>query len=75
MEATECSIFLTPATVPPGIDDVIKRLHMQHVIVPEQDEWLDDAEPVDHYPFERTYEQSRLDPITIIHTSGSTGEH
>ena len=73
MEATECSLFLTPSDIPPGVAQVVQRLHMRHVIIPEQSVWLDSTEPVKHYPFTKTYTQCSHDPLTVIHTSGSTG--
>ncbi|KAM5346106.1 hypothetical protein ACJ41O_009111 [Fusarium nematophilum] len=73
MEATECSIFLTPAAMPPGVDEIVGRLHMRHVVVPEQNDWLDATEDVEIYKFNKAYDHARLEPLTIIHTSGSTG--
>jgi acyl-coenzyme A synthetase/AMP-(fatty) acid ligase len=73
MEATKCSIFLTPSTIPPGIEPVIKRLKMQHIIIPDQSVWLDSTEPVQRYPFTKSYDECKDEPYTIIHTSGSTG--
>jgi acyl-coenzyme A synthetase/AMP-(fatty) acid ligase len=73
MEATECTIFLTPSATPPGVAQVVQRLHMRHIIIPEQSMWLDSMEPVKHYPFDKTYTQCSHDPLTVIHTSGSTG--
>ncbi|KAJ3549260.1 hypothetical protein NM208_g592 [Fusarium decemcellulare] len=74
MEATECSIFLTPAAVPPGVDEIVGRLHMRHLVVPEQKDWLDATDDVQSYKFNKSSDDVRLDPLTVIHTSGSTGE-
>lgn len=73
MEATECTICLTPAAIPPGLPHVIEKLQMRHITVPEQDVWLHATEPVDRYLFTMTYEECSHLPFTIIHTSGSTG--
>ena len=74
MEDTQCKLFLTPAAVPPGAQDIIDRCNMRHVIVPEQSDWLDSREAVEEYRFTKTYQEARLDPLTVIHTSGSTGK-
>lgn len=28
----------------------------------------------EHYPYEKTFEEARSDPIVVLHSSGSTGE-
>lgn len=28
----------------------------------------------DHYPYEKSFEEARNDPIVVLHSSGSTGE-
>lgn len=73
MEATDCALFLTPSAIPPLVAEIVQKLHMRHVIVPEQKSWLDSTEPVKHYPFGKPYTQCSHDPLTVIHTSGSTG--
>lgn len=40
--------------------------------MPELNELLSE-EAVPHYPYEKTFEQARLDPYLTLHTSGSTG--
>lgn len=74
MEATECSIFLTPAVVPPGVAEIMEKLGMRHVVVPELKEWLVGTGPAKDYEFNKTYDELCHDPLTVIHTSGSTGE-
>lgn len=73
MEATECAVFLTPAVIPPGVSQILERVQMRHITVPEQADWIDGTDPVELYAFNKTYDQCRLDPLTVIHTSGSTG--
>lgn len=70
---TQCSLLLTPASMPPGVAPLIDKLQLRHVIVPGVEAWLDDRDPVDQYPFLKTYKSSYLDPYMVIHTSGSTG--
>ncbi|GME44441.1 uncharacterized protein K452DRAFT_300824 [Neofusicoccum parvum] len=42
------------------------------LVMPELDELLR-GEPVEPYPFTKTWEEARLDPIHVNHTSGTTG--
>lgn len=73
MESTDCTIFLTPATIPPGVPQLMERVQMRHIVIPEQKDWLGSCESVQPYPFTKTYDQCCHDPFTVIHTSGSTG--
>lgn len=41
--------------------------------MPELDELLKD-EPVKPYPFTKTWEENKDDPVHVNHTSGTTGE-
>lgn len=45
---------------------------MKHAIIPELDDLLK-AAPVNHYPYEKTFEEAAKEPYLILHTSGSTG--
>ena len=45
---------------------------MQSVVVPEEDALLDPT-PVKHYPYTRTFDEARRDPLVVLHTSGTTG--
>jgi acyl-coenzyme A synthetase/AMP-(fatty) acid ligase len=73
LEAVECKIFLTPNVIPPGMGEIIGQLQMRHLVVPEQDSWINPTQDVALYRYEKTYDQARMDPLTVIHTSGSTG--
>jgi acyl-CoA synthetase (AMP-forming)/AMP-acid ligase II len=42
------------------------------VCIPELDALLDDS-PCELYPYKKTFEEAKLDPCFVIHTSGSTG--
>ena len=45
---------------------------MRHIVIRTFDEWLA-QESVDHYPYEKSFEEAAHDPFIVIHTSGSTG--
>lgn len=44
---------------------------MQHMTVPSVEDLLDTD--FSHYGFEKTFKGARLEPLAIVHTSGSTG--
>ena len=54
------------------MSEVAKQGPFKVSIIPEQDELLIDDE-VEHYPYNKTFEESRNDPFYVVHTSGSTG--
>lgn len=72
MKATKCKYFLTPATVPPGVMPIIEELGIRHVVIPEQNAWMDPT-PVENYPLGKKYEDAMYDPFLVIHTSGTSG--
>jgi len=43
---------------------------MQTSMVPPLDDWLNDAAP---FPYAKSFNEARWDPLVILHTSGSTG--
>ena len=45
---------------------------MKTISFPELDYFLQD-EPVEHYPYTKTFAEARLEPLVVLHTSGSTG--
>lgn len=45
---------------------------MRHIVIRTWDEWLA-QEHVDHYPYEKSFDEAAHDPFIVIHTSGSTG--
>jgi acyl-coenzyme A synthetase/AMP-(fatty) acid ligase len=55
-----------------SIDDLLSSRPMRHIKMPELNELLNE-EVVPHYLYEKTFEQARLDPYLVLHTSGSTG--
>jgi acyl-coenzyme A synthetase/AMP-(fatty) acid ligase len=51
---------------------ILEDHEMQKLYIPSLQELLS-YENVDSYPFERTFEGERHNPIFVLHTSGSTG--
>ena len=45
-----------------------KLSKMAHFVVPEQEELLND-DFVPNFPYQRTIEEARLEPLVVLHTS------
>lgn len=45
---------------------------MHLATIPELAELVEES-PVEHYPYEKTYDEARFEPFCVLHTSGSTG--
>lgn len=41
-------------------------------VVPQAADWLD-AQPQEAFPYAKSFEQTRFEPLVVLHTSGSTG--
>ncbi|KAI9687031.1 MAG: putative secondary metabolism biosynthetic enzyme [Bathelium mastoideum] len=54
------------------IESLLKEHPMTHFKIPELAELIDET-PVDHIPFNKLFEEYRMKPWLLLHTSGSTG--
>ena len=45
---------------------------MKTISIPGQGDFLQD-DTVEHYPYSMTYDEARLEPLVVLHTSGSIG--
>ncbi|KAK2595805.1 hypothetical protein QQS21_006568 [Conoideocrella luteorostrata] len=68
----DCKTVITTSPEPAPVSllstcGVRKKLHIRSL-----SELLNDQDVTD-YPYEKTYEQAKHDPICVLHTSGSTG--
>jgi acyl-CoA synthetase (AMP-forming)/AMP-acid ligase II len=70
MDKCNCSILLSASGV--AVDDILTSRPMQHLLIPELDDFLV-AAPVKHYPYNKTYEEAAMDPYLILHSSSTTG--
>lgn len=69
----QCETFLLPPNFPlPVIKQILAAREMRVVDIPVLQHWIRD-EPVDVYPYTKTFAEARLDPFVVLHTSGSTG--
>ncbi|KAI1641467.1 putative NRPS-like enzyme [Biscogniauxia mediterranea] len=67
----KCTTLLTTAPTPPPALAVIEAVKPRQLTIPSVDDLV--TKPYPLYVYKKTYEEGRLDPLWIIHTSGSTG--
>jgi acyl-coenzyme A synthetase/AMP-(fatty) acid ligase len=71
IKKTGAKTMLLPKPYPPVALSILHEHPMISFEVPDLDELLDTQYPP--YPYERTFEQARNEPLVTLHTSGSTG--
>ncbi|KAK7737321.1 putative NRPS-like protein biosynthetic cluster [Cytospora paraplurivora] len=71
LNGVECRIFLNGEGI--DVEDIRRRRIMANAVVPELAELLDDSIQVPIYPYTKTFEQAKMDPCLVLHTTGSTG--
>ncbi|KAK7745196.1 putative NRPS-like protein biosynthetic cluster [Diatrype stigma] len=76
-ESTDCDVFLLPPRFPlPIIGQILAARKMRTLEVPTIQHWFEDrprGEEEPPYPYTKTFAEARLDPLVVMHTSGSTG--
>lgn len=73
VKETGCGTMLVPAGFPlPVIGKILETTGIRRVDLPGATHWLCD-EAAEAYPYHKTYEEARLEPWVVLHTSGSTG--
>lgn len=70
LDGVDCHIFLGGKGSKP--EEILLKRNMKTGFVPELHEFLDDS-PVDTYPYHKTFDEARMDPCLVLHTTGSTG--
>lgn len=50
-----------------------QRPELHSLELPSFDYWFN-TESVPHYPYSKSWEDAKHDPVTIFHTSGTTGK-
>ena len=72
LNETKATHFIVPAEEPPVLASILKKKPVPKLRIPTLESLLDET-AVDHVPFQKTFEEARMDPFLILHTSGSTG--
>ncbi|ORY14412.1 hypothetical protein BCR34DRAFT_646399 [Clohesyomyces aquaticus] len=70
VKKTGCTILIHTREFP--VCGILEKCRLEILCMPELDFLLDDT-PCDHYPYTKTWEEAKNDPILVVHTSGSTG--
>lgn len=74
MDKTSCGIMLVPSGFPlPVIKQIESARKLRVVDIPPVAHWTNPNQPTEPFPYTKTYEEARLDPWVVLHTSGSTG--
>lgn len=63
--------MLVPAVRPPVTDTILQAYEMRVCQIPELKDLLDQEHP--HYPYDKSFEEARNEPLVALHTSGTTG--
>ena len=70
LNGVDCNILLSAKHT--NVEFITNRREMRTFIVPELEELLDES-PVNVYPYGKTFDEARMDPCLVLHTTGSTG--
>ncbi|KAI0147409.1 putative NRPS-like enzyme [Xylariaceae sp. FL1272] len=70
-ESLECRTLVTTDPTPPPALAIVEAVNPRKLTAPSVDELLSTSYPP--YVYEKTFQEARLDPLMVIHTSGSTG--
>ena len=71
MKHVECKTMLVPEGRLPVIDNILEKYEMRILQVPELDELLEHTYL--DFPFDKSFEDARNEPLVVLHTSGTTG--
>ncbi|KAI1362368.1 hypothetical protein F5Y08DRAFT_275396 [Xylaria arbuscula] len=72
VDRTECRIWAKSTEHSDLVNQILENRPMEVLQTPTLEELLD-PRPVAKYPYTKTWEQANLDPLAVLHTSGSTG--
>ena len=72
LEKLQCKILFTPEQMSDATRVVLENRQMDKYILPDLDYFFA-QEPVEPYPYSKTFEQACKDPYVALHSSGSTG--
>ncbi|KAH7092027.1 ochratoxin A non-ribosomal peptide synthetase [Paraphoma chrysanthemicola] len=72
LERLQCTKLIVTEPQAPCVPSILGAVRMQTMTLPSLNQLLQE-ESVEEYPFDKTFAESRNDPIFVLHTSGSTG--
>ena len=71
LNATKCTTLLKDSNL--SVDHILAQCDLRCLIVPELEELLS-PEPVETYQYKKTFEEAKMEPVLVLHSSGSTGQ-
>jgi len=72
IDAADCKIWCIASEKNVQVEQILSKRAMRIMFLPSLDSLLHEI-PVDPYPFTKSFEEAKNDPILVLHTSGSTG--
>ncbi|TDZ38354.1 Non-canonical non-ribosomal peptide synthetase FUB8 [Colletotrichum spinosum] len=72
-EKTDCNIICFDRSFKNVVQPLLEERQMDAIMASSAEAWLDDATEAPHFPYDKTFDEARLDPVVVLHTSGSTG--
>ncbi|KAI9869696.1 MAG: hypothetical protein M1830_005206 [Pleopsidium flavum] len=74
LKVTKCQVYLHAESMRTGIERIVgERASIRQVTVPEIAEWLSQEE-AHLYVYNKSWDEAKLEPWIIFHTSGTTGK-
>jgi acyl-coenzyme A synthetase/AMP-(fatty) acid ligase len=71
MKQLNCKTMLVPTIRPDVVNTILEVYEMRVYQIPELKDLLD--QDYTHYPYEKTFDEARSEPLVALHTSGTTG--
>lgn len=71
-KGTTATTLLVSSEAPPIVDKIFAAIPIERLVVPELQDLLAE-DPVERILFRKTFDEYRMKPWIILHTSGSTG--
>ncbi|KAI0475110.1 acetyl-CoA synthetase-like protein [Xylariaceae sp. FL0804] len=72
VDRTDCRLWFKSSKSNALVEKILGERRMDVLNVPSWDE-LFDTTPMTEYAYTKTWEEAKLDPLVVLHTSGSTG--
>ncbi|KAK4233779.1 hypothetical protein C8A03DRAFT_47750 [Achaetomium macrosporum] len=70
----ECRVLATTDPEPQFVSNILRGYPVETVVrTPPLDALLQESDHVRPYPYDKSFDAARNDPILVLHTSGSTG--
>ena len=71
MKLLGCTKLITPTPAAAPVAAIMASCEVQLIEFPSLEFFLDETHP--SYPYAKTYETAKQEPLVVLHTSGSTG--